>query len=74
VSHLPCISGRELAAALARIGYAFDHQTGSHMILRQNHPPFRRVTVPDHREIAKGTLKSILRQTGLSVDELKKLL
>jgi len=46
-----------------------DHQTGSHIILRSENPPYRRLTVPDHKEIAKGTLRSILRQAGLTVEE-----
>jgi predicted RNA binding protein YcfA (HicA-like mRNA interferase family) len=51
-----------------------DRQKGSHMVLRQPEAPFRRVTVPDHKEIAKGTLRSILRHAGLTVDELVELL
>ena len=68
------MSGRELVAALAKLDYVFDRQRGSHMILRQTASPFRRVVVPDHKEVAKGTLRGILRQTGLTVDELKDLL
>ena len=68
------MSGRELVAALAKLDYVFDRQRGSHMILRQIASPFRRVVVPDHKEVAKGTLRGILRQTGLTVDELKDLL
>jgi predicted RNA binding protein YcfA (HicA-like mRNA interferase family) len=59
---------------LAKIGYFIDHQTGSHIILRQENPPHRRLTVPDHREIAKGTLRAIIRQAGLTVNEFEKLL
>ena len=74
MSKLPVVSGRELVAALAKLDYVFDRQRGSHMILRQTASPFRRVVVPDHKEVAKGTLRGILRQTGLTVDELKDLL
>jgi predicted RNase H-like HicB family nuclease len=42
-------------------------------IVNEN-PPHRRLTVPDHDEIAKGTLRSILRQAGLAVEELKALM
>ena len=51
-----------------------DRQKGSHIIFRQAQPPFRRVTVPDHRELAKGTLRAILREVGLTSDELVGLL
>jgi len=66
---LPVVSGVEVAKALAKIGYEVDHQTGSHLILRQKEYPHRRITVPMHREIAKGTLKAIIRQAGLTVEE-----
>ncbi|NQT81578.1 type II toxin-antitoxin system HicA family toxin [bacterium] len=59
---------------LRKIGYSIDHQTGSHMILRNANPPYRRLTVPDHGEIAKGTLRSIIRQAGLTVAEFRELM
>jgi Predicted periplasmic or secreted lipoprotein len=74
VSDLPQISGRELVKALKKIGYEQDRQRGSHIILRHIDPPHRRVTVPDHKEIAKGTLRTIIREIGLTIDELKDLL
>jgi predicted RNA binding protein YcfA (HicA-like mRNA interferase family) len=51
------ISGRELIRALEKIGYKEDRQKGSHVVLRQVVEPYRRVTVPDHRELRKGTLR-----------------
>jgi predicted RNA binding protein YcfA (HicA-like mRNA interferase family) len=60
--------------ALQEIGYERDRQRGSHIVLRQTVPPHRRITVPDHREVAKGTLRAIIRQAGLTVDEFKALL
>jgi predicted RNA binding protein YcfA (HicA-like mRNA interferase family) len=71
---LPIVSGRDVARALRRLGYTLDHQTGSHMILRQEKAPHRRVTVPDHKEVAKGTLRAIIREAGLTVGEFKALL
>lgn len=71
---LPLISGRELCKILRKIGYKNDHQTGSHIILRNENAPYRRLTVPNHKEIKKGTLRTVLRQTGLTVDELKDLM
>ena len=71
---LPLISGRELCKILRKIGYINDHQTGSHIILRNENAPYRRLTVPNHKEISKGTLRAVLRQTGLTVDELKDLM
>ena len=74
MAKLPVISGRRLVAALARFGYDVDHQTGSHIILRQGSPPYRRLTVPRHKEVAKGTLRSILRNAGLTVEQLREAL
>jgi len=74
VSKLPVTSGRDAVEALRKIGYELDHQTGSHMILRRAIPPHRRLTIPDHRELAKGTLRAIIREAGLSVAEFAELL
>ncbi|OPX21188.1 MAG: hypothetical protein B1H03_07540 [Planctomycetales bacterium 4484_113] len=71
---LPIVSGRELCRALAKVGYRIDHQTGSHIILRHEEPPYRRLTIPDHKEVARGTLRGIIRQAGLSVEALLDLL
>lgn len=74
MAKLPVVSGMEVVKALAKIGYEIDHQTGSHMILRQREAPHRRLTIPKHREIAKGTLRAIIRQAGLTVEEFLELL
>jgi predicted RNA binding protein YcfA (HicA-like mRNA interferase family) len=74
VTKLPAISGRDAVKALRKIGYEIDHQTGSHMILRRTSYPFRRLTVPDHRELAKGTLRAIIREAGLAVEQFVGLL
>ena len=60
--------------ALKKIGYDFDRQKGSHIILRQVEYPFRRIVVPDHKEVAKGTLRGVIRQVGFTLDEFKRLL
>lgn len=71
---LPIISGIDSAKALAKIGYEIDHQTGSHLILRHKDPPHRRLTIPKHKEIAKGTLRAIIKQSGLTKEEFLELL
>lgn len=73
MSVLPRISGREVVAALMKVGYARDRQKGSHIVLRQVLHPHRRIVVPDHAEVAKGTLRAIIKQTGLTVEEFKEL-
>jgi predicted RNA binding protein YcfA (HicA-like mRNA interferase family) len=74
LSILPDLSGRELIALLERLGYRVDRRKGSHIILRHPSPPHRRIVVPDHKEIARGTLRAIIRQVGLSVDDFLRLL
>jgi len=74
LSKLPVISSRHLCKVLEKIGYFEDHQTGSHIILRNENSPYRRLTVPDHKKITKGTLRAIIKQTGLTIEEFKRLL
>jgi predicted RNA binding protein YcfA (HicA-like mRNA interferase family) len=74
VSSLPRISGREAVAVFRRLGYEVDRQRGSHIVLRQAQPPHRRLTIPDHRELAKGTLRALIREAGVTVDEFAALL
>ncbi len=73
MSSLPLVSGREVVRALRKLGYEQDRQRGSHIMLRQVAYPHRRITVPDHDEVAKGTLRAIIREAGLTVDEFKAL-
>ena len=70
---LPLISGQRAVNIFTKIGYSVDHQTGSHIILRHKDPPHRRLTIPNHKEISKGTLRAIIRQAGLSRDEFIEL-
>lgn len=71
---LPVVSGAEVVKAFRKIGYELDEQHGSHMILRRGDPPHRRLSVPNHRELAKGTLRVLIRESGLTVEEFTKLL
>jgi predicted RNA binding protein YcfA (HicA-like mRNA interferase family) len=74
VSRLPIVAGQDAVRAFAKLGYYVDHQTGSHIILRQQDTPHRRLTVPNHKELAKGTLRAIIRQAGLTVETFLELL
>jgi predicted RNA binding protein YcfA (HicA-like mRNA interferase family) len=74
VSTLPHISGRKVVQALLKIGYDKDRQKGSHIVMRQISYPYRRIVVPDHKEVAKGTLRAIIRHAGLTVEDFVKLL
>ena len=65
---LPRISGRECVRALERLGFYFKRQEGSYIILRKDNP-FAQIVVPDHKELDRGTLRAIIRQANVSVDE-----
>ncbi len=70
---LPVISGADAVKAFEKAGYEFDEQHGSHIILRRADPPYRRLSVPNHRELAKGTLRALIREAGLTVEEFARL-
>ena len=66
------ISGREARAALERAGFVFRRQTGSHMILRRDHP-YARAVVPDHQTLRPGTLRRIISDAELTVEQFLQL-
>ncbi|GAJ23177.1 unnamed protein product [marine sediment metagenome] len=65
-------SGREVVKALHRIGFVVDHQRGSHIFLHNLEKNIS-IVVPNHGEIKKGTLNSILKKTNISIKDLKEL-
>jgi len=68
---LPVVSGADLIRALGKFGYVAVRQKGSHVRLRHStDPQGLPVTIPLHSEIAFGTLRRILRDAAISVDEL----
>jgi len=71
---LPVVSGTEAVKVLQELGYEVDGQHGSHIILRHLTPPHRRLSVPNHKELAKGTLRALIREAGLTVEEFARLL
>ena len=71
---LPVVSGNGAVRVFRKAGYEFDVQHGSHMILRHGSPPYRRLSVPNHKELAKGTLRALIRDAGLTVEEFARLL
>ncbi len=71
---LPVVSGGEAVKAFRTLGYEVDEQHGSHIILRNAYPPHRRLSVPNHKELAKGILRALIREAGLTVEEFAELL
>ena len=72
---LPRLSGKEVIKALSKIGFQPIRQKGSHVILiKETHEGKRSTVVPMYKEIDKGTLLEIIRQSGLKREEFIKLL
>ena len=59
--------------AIQKAGYDFDDQHGSHIILRRAEPPHRRLSVPNQKELARGTLRALIREAGFTVEEFVRL-
>ena len=66
MGRLSNISGEDAVKIFQKFGYILDHQTGSHMILY--HESRATLSVPDHKELARGLLRGLIRKSGLTVD------
>lgn len=72
MASLPTLSGQDVVKAFGMDGWQMARQRGSHMILvKEGH--MATLSVPDHREVAKGTLRSLIRSSGLTVEEFAAL-
>ena len=73
MTRLPQASGKDVKKVLIKLGYYPVSQRGSHMKLRRD-APRRTIIVPNHTTLKRGTLKGIINDAGLSVEEFIKLL
>jgi predicted RNA binding protein YcfA (HicA-like mRNA interferase family) len=68
---LPQISGLELIKKLKKFGFVITRQRGSHIRLEKNTPVETiKLTIPNHKNLKKGTLHNILKVAGISLDDL----
>ncbi|MCC5608797.1 type II toxin-antitoxin system HicA family toxin [Nostoc sp. CHAB 5834] len=67
-STLPVLNGREVVRVFESFGWEVARQSGSHIILVKE-GELAILSVPEHREVAKGTLRSLIRTAGLTVNE-----
>lgn len=73
MAKLPVISGADAVKAFKRAGWRVDRQKGSHVVLlKPGH--IASLSVPQHSELAPGTLRALIRASGMSVDEFAALL
>jgi predicted RNA binding protein YcfA (HicA-like mRNA interferase family) len=67
MGRLSNISGKDAVKIFQKVGYRLDHQTGSHMILYCDSRPT--LSIPNHSELAPGLLRSLIRKSGLTVND-----
>jgi predicted RNA binding protein YcfA (HicA-like mRNA interferase family) len=68
MAQLPTLSGREVARAFEKLGWEIARQRSSHIIMtKEGH--LATLSISDHKSVAKGTLRSLIRSAGLTVPE-----
>ena len=68
---IPVLSARQAVKIFEKFGWKAVRQKGSHIIMVKDNEMIT-LSVPDHKEIAKGTLRSLIRSTGLTLSEFEK--
>jgi len=68
---LPVLSGKEVVRVLERFGWMVARQSSSHVIMIKT-GEIASLSIPNHREVAKGTLRSLIRSANLTVDQFVK--
>ena len=73
MSKLPVVSAGQCIRALEKTGFVVYRQRGSHITMVRTTPPAQ-TTIPNHKELDRGTLRAIIRQASLTVEEFIALL
>ncbi len=68
---LPTLSGKEVVKIFETLGWEVSRQRGSHIIMTKE-GAIVTLSVPNHREVARGTLRSLIRSANLTVEEFTK--
>ncbi len=71
MAQLPNLSGTEVVKAFEKLGWEVSRQSGSHVVMTKD-GEMASLSVPKHKEVAKGTLRSLIRSANLTVDEFSK--
>lgn len=72
MAQLPVMSGHEVVKIFELLGWQFVRQSGSHMVMVKD-GEMASLSIPKHREVAKGTLRSLIRAANITADEFIKL-
>ncbi|MCU1264155.1 MAG: putative periplasmic or secreted lipoprotein [Acidobacteria bacterium] len=68
MSSLPAISGGEVVRVFQKFGWNVARQSGSHIIMTKE-GEIASLSIPNHRQVAKGTLRSLIRSANMTVGE-----
>jgi predicted RNA binding protein YcfA (HicA-like mRNA interferase family) len=72
MGRLPVLNGAEAVQIFGKAGWTIDRQRGSHVILvKDGH--IATLSVPDHKELARGTLRSLIRAAGMTTKDFEAL-
>lgn len=65
---LPSLSGQEVVRVFESFGWSIARQRGSHVVMTKS-GEIVTLSIPNHKEVAKGTLRSLIRSANLTIDE-----
>jgi predicted RNA binding protein YcfA (HicA-like mRNA interferase family) len=68
---LPVLSGKEVVKSFQNLGWSVARQSSSHIIMTKD-GEVATLSVPDHKEVARGTLRSLIRSANLTINEFIK--
>jgi predicted RNA binding protein YcfA (HicA-like mRNA interferase family) len=68
MASLPILSGGDTVKVFGRFGWSVARQTSSHIIMTKE-GEIASLSIPNHKEVARGTLRSLIRSANLTVDE-----
>ncbi len=68
MASVPVLSGQDVVKAFEPLGWRVARQSGSHIIMTKE-GQLATLSVPNHKEVAKGTLRSLIRSANLTVDQ-----
>lgn len=73
MAQLPVLSGKETVKAFEKLGWEVQRQSGSHIVMTKD-GEIASLSVPNHKTVAKGTLRSLIRAANLTVEEFIKVI
>ena len=71
MGQLPNLNGKEDVRTFENLGWQVSRQSGSHIVLTKD-GEMASLSVPNHKEVAKGTLRSLIRAANMTIDEFIK--